>query len=40
MKELLSGNAAIARGAFEFGGTVAAAYPCTPSTEILENLVL
>jgi indolepyruvate ferredoxin oxidoreductase alpha subunit len=39
MKELLSGNAAIARGAFEFGVTVAAAYPGTPSTEILENLV-
>ncbi|HBC91711.1 MAG TPA: indolepyruvate ferredoxin oxidoreductase subunit alpha [Pelotomaculum sp.] len=40
MKELLSGNAAIARGAYEFGVTVAAAYPGTPSTEILENLVL
>lgn len=40
MKVLLSGNAAIARGAFEFGVTVAAAYPGTPSTEILENLVL
>lgn len=37
MKELLSGNAAIARGAFEFGVTVAAAYPGTPSTEILEH---
>ncbi len=36
MKELLSGNAAIARGAFESGVTVAAAYPGTPSTEILE----
>lgn len=37
MKELLSGNAAIARGAFEAGVTVAAGYPGTPSTEILEN---
>lgn len=37
MKELLTGNAAIARGAFEAGITVAAAYPGTPSTEILEN---
>ncbi|WP_041285813.1 indolepyruvate ferredoxin oxidoreductase subunit alpha [Desulfoscipio gibsoniae] len=38
MKELLSGNAAIARGAYEFGVTLAAGYPGTPSTEILENL--
>lgn len=38
MKELLSGNAAIARGAFEAGVTVATGYPGTPSTEILENL--
>lgn len=37
MKELLTGNAAIARGAFESGVTVAAGYPGTPSTEILEN---
>lgn len=37
MKELLSGNAAIARGAHEAGITVAAGYPGTPSTEILEN---
>lgn len=37
MKELLSGNEAIARGAYESGVTVAAAYPGTPSTEILEN---
>jgi len=35
---LLSGNEAIARGAFESGVKVAAAYPGTPSTEILENL--
>lgn len=37
MKELLSGNAAIARGAYEAGVNVAAGYPGTPSTEILEN---
>jgi indolepyruvate ferredoxin oxidoreductase, alpha subunit len=38
MKKILSGNEAIARGAFEAGCTVAAAYPGTPSTEILENI--
>lgn len=37
-KELLSGNEAIARGAYESGITYAAAYPGTPSTEILENI--
>jgi len=37
-KELLSGNAAFARGAWEAGVTVASAYPGTPSTEILENV--
>jgi indolepyruvate ferredoxin oxidoreductase alpha subunit len=37
-KELLAGNEAIARGAYEAGVRVAAAYPGTPSTEILENL--
>lgn len=36
--ELLSGNEAIARGAYEAGVKVAAAYPGTPSTEILENV--
>ncbi|MHB8881210.1 MAG: indolepyruvate ferredoxin oxidoreductase subunit alpha [Thermodesulfovibrionales bacterium] len=35
---LLSGNEAIARGAYEAGVKVASAYPGTPSTEILENL--
>jgi indolepyruvate ferredoxin oxidoreductase alpha subunit len=35
---LLSGNEAIARGAYEAGVRVAAAYPGTPSTEILEYL--
>ena len=38
MKKLLSGNEAIARGAWESGVQVAAAYPGTPSTEILETL--
>ncbi|MFO7576728.1 MAG: indolepyruvate ferredoxin oxidoreductase subunit alpha [Pelovirga sp.] len=38
-KRLMSGNEAIARGAFEAGVRVASAYPGTPSTEILENLV-
>ncbi|HUO77899.1 MAG TPA: indolepyruvate oxidoreductase, partial [Thermodesulfovibrionales bacterium] len=37
-KRLLSGNEAIARGAYEAGVKVASAYPGTPSTEILENL--
>ncbi|MDR0469358.1 MAG: indolepyruvate ferredoxin oxidoreductase subunit alpha, partial [Peptococcaceae bacterium] len=36
--ELLSGNEAIARGVYEAGVKVAAAYPGTPSTEILENI--
>jgi indolepyruvate ferredoxin oxidoreductase alpha subunit len=35
-KHLMSGNEAIARGAFEAGVTVATGYPGTPSTEILE----
>ena len=35
---LLSGNEAIALGAFEAGVKVASAYPGTPSTEILENI--
>lgn len=36
--EMLSGNEAIARGAWEAGIKLAAAYPGTPSTEILEAL--
>jgi len=40
LRKLLSGNEAIARGAYESGVTVAAGYPGTPSTEILENVVL
>lgn len=39
MKVLLSGNEAVARGAYEGGCRFAAAYPGTPSTEILENIV-
>jgi indolepyruvate ferredoxin oxidoreductase alpha subunit len=38
-KQFLSGNEAIARGAWEAGVHVAAGYPGTPSTEIIENLV-
>jgi indolepyruvate ferredoxin oxidoreductase alpha subunit len=38
MKTLLSGNEAIARGAYEAGVTFSAAYPGTPSTEILQNV--
>ena len=37
-KQLLAGNAAIARGAYEYGVSFAAGYPGTPSTEILENI--
>ena len=39
MKELMLGNAAIARGAYEAGVKVVASYPGTPSTEITENIV-
>ena len=38
MKLLMTGNEAIARGAWEAGVHYASAYPGTPSTEILENL--
>jgi indolepyruvate ferredoxin oxidoreductase alpha subunit len=38
MRELMSGNEAIARGAYEAGLIFASAYPGTPSTEILENV--
>ena len=34
----MSGNEAVARGAWEAGVTFASAYPGTPSTEILENV--
>ena len=36
----MSGDEAVARGAWEAGVGVAAAYPGTPSTEILENISL
>lgn len=39
MKKLLTGNEAIARGAFEAGTHFASAYPGTPSTEIADILV-
>ena len=38
MKQILLGNEAFARGAYEAGVKVAAAYPGTPSTEITENI--
>lgn len=38
-KRIMLGNEAIARGAYEAGVKVSAAYPGTPSTEISENLV-
>ena len=38
MKQILSGNEAVARGAYEAGLAFASAYPGTPSTEVLETL--
>ncbi len=38
MKKVMTGNEAIARGAYEAGVHFASAYPGTPSTEILENV--
>ena len=38
MKQLLLGNAAVARGLYEAGVAVASSYPGTPSTEITEEL--
>lgn len=38
MKDLLTGDEAVARGAYEAGVLFASAYPGTPSTEILENM--
>ncbi len=40
MKQLMTGNEAVARGAYEAGIRVGSAYPGTPSTEIFENLPL
>jgi indolepyruvate ferredoxin oxidoreductase alpha subunit len=37
---LMSGNEAVARGAWEAGVEIATAYPGTPSTEILQNIAL
>lgn len=39
MKKLLTGNEALARGAYEYGTHFASAYAGTPSTEILENII-
>ncbi|MDX9788092.1 MAG: indolepyruvate ferredoxin oxidoreductase subunit alpha [Desulfobacterales bacterium] len=36
-KQILSGNEAVALGAFQAGVKVASAYPGTPSTEIIQN---
>ena len=38
MKEIMQGNSAIARGAWEAGVKIAAAYPGTPSSEILKEV--
>jgi len=38
LKQLMLGNEAIARGAYEAGVRVSSAYPGTPSTEINENM--
>jgi len=38
MKNVLTGNEAIARGAYEGGARFAAAYPGTPSSEILDTI--
>jgi indolepyruvate ferredoxin oxidoreductase alpha subunit len=38
MKKVLTGNEAIARGAYEGGARFAAAYPGTPSSEILDTI--
>ena len=39
MKQLMLGNAAVARGCYEAGVKVISSYPGTPSTEITENAV-
>ncbi len=39
MRRFLSGNEAVARGAWEAGVRFASSYPGTPATEILESLV-
>ena len=37
MKQLMLGNAAVARGLYEAGCGVVSSYPGTPSTEITEE---
>ena len=37
MKQLLLGNAAVARGLYEAGVSIVSSYPGTPSTEITEE---
>ena len=37
MKQLMLGNAAVARGLYEAGCCVISSYPGTPSTEITEE---
>jgi len=39
MKRLLSGNEAVARGAYEANAWVATSYPGTPSSEIIATLL-
>ncbi len=39
MKKLMTGNEALVQGAWEAGVRFASAYPGTPSTEILENII-
>ena len=38
MKQLMLGNAAVARGLYEAGCCVISSYPGTPSTEVFEAL--
>ena len=38
LKALLSGNEAIARGAYEAGVQIVTGYPGTPSSEIVKNM--
>lgn len=37
-KQVMSGNAAIARGFYEAGGKIASSYPGSPTVELLENV--
>ncbi|MBP5187251.1 MAG: hypothetical protein J6040_09385, partial [Clostridiales bacterium] len=38
MKQIMLGNEAVARGAYEAGVKVVSSYPGTPSTEITETI--